>query len=287
MDVLRKPMTASEIVKLKATLSTRQVVDKRLDESKEEKLKSILVRYKQLRMVAARKLAELTRFSDQDSQVKYTPKRLETLKRQAYDLEGQNRQIEKMEADICDLKTELRMFVPGQVVGIPMSLREDVIIDDAGMIDFVSVGFFLGYRIAAGRLSRSNIKAVFAVNDGRRKLEVPFTEHAILDTICRQSRLLVFRSRVRGFTLKHWDSIRPKRTREVAYIVTGNILQGIAQAQRFGENVSDFRERLLAQSKGHGHLVTYSDDKGRLRHGYLMPRIFRPRDLTMLNNNYK
>ncbi len=287
VDVLRKPMTASEIVKLKATLSTRQVVDKRLDESKEEKLKSILVRYKQLRMVAARKLAELTRFSDQDSQVKYTPKRLETLKRQAYDLEGQNRQIEKMEADICDLKTELRMFVPGQVVGIPMSLREDVIIDDAGMIDFVSVGFFLGYRIATGRLSRSNIKAVFAVNDGRRKLEVPFTEHAILDTICRQSRLLVFRSRVRGFTLKHWDSIRPKRTREVAYIVTGNILQGIAQAQRFGENVSDFRERLLAQSKGHGHLVTYSDDKGRLRHGYLMPRIFRPRDLTMLNNNYK
>ena len=69
--------------------------------------------------------------------------------------------------------------------------------------------------------------------------------------------------------------------------MTGNILQGIAQAQRFGENVSDFRERLLAQSKGHGHLVTYSDDKGRLRHGYLMPRIFRPRDLTMLNNNYK
>ena len=283
VDVLRKPMTASEIVKLQGTLSTRQVVSKQLDASKEEKLKSILVRYKQLRLVAARKLAELTRFADPGSQVKYTPRRLEILKRQAYDMESQNRQIEKMEADILDIKKELRMFVPGQVVGIPMSLREDVIIDDAGMIDFVSIGFFLGFRIASGRLSRSNIKAVFAVNDGRRKLEIPFTERAILDTIFRQSNLMVFRNRVRGFTLRNWDSIRPKRTREIAYIVTGNILQGIAQAMRFGENVPDYRKRLLAQSKGHGHLVTYSDDKGHLRHGYLMPRIFRPRDLAMLN----
>ena len=287
VDVLRKPMTASEIVKLQGTLSNRHVVSRQLDASKEEKLKSILVRYKQLRLVAARKLAELTRFADPGSQVKYTPKRLEILKRQAYDMEGQNRQIEKMEADILDIKKELRMFVPGQVVGIPMSLREDVIIDDAGMIDFVSIGIFLGYRIASGRLSRSNIKAVFAVNDGRRKLEIPFTEQAILSTISRQTSLDVFRRRVRGFDLKQWDSISPKRTREIAYVVTGNILQGIAQARRFGENFRDHQQRLLAQSKGHGHLVTYSDDRGALRHGYLMPRIFRPRDLAMMNLNPK
>ena len=125
------------------------------------------------------------------------------------------------------------------------------------------------------------------MNDGRRKLEIPFTEQAILSTISRQTSLDVFRRRVRGFDLKQWDSIRPKRTREIAYVVTGNILQGIAQARRFGENLRDHQQRLLAQSKGHGHLVTYSDDRGALRHGYLMPRIFRPRDLAMMNLNPK
>ncbi len=282
VDVLRKPMTAAEIERLKDTMTARRVVNKRLDETKEEKVHNILIRYKQLRLVAARKLAELTRYAGEDGEVKYTPRRLEALRHQAYDMEGQNRQISKVEEDIHKLKFELMKFVPGQIVGIPMSLYEDGAIEEASMIDFVSIGIFLGYRIGSGRLSRSNIKAVFAVNDGRRKLEIPFTEQAILETIRRQSALDVFRSRVRGFTLKQWDSIRPKRTREIAYIVTGNILQGIACAQMFGSELSDKRQRMLAQSKGHGHLVTYSDDRGRLRHGYLMPRIFRPRDLASI-----
>ena len=34
-----------------------------------------------------------------------------------------------------------------------------------------------------------DIKAVFAVNDGRRKLEIPFTEQAVLSTISRQTSL--------------------------------------------------------------------------------------------------
>ena len=282
VDVLRKPMTAAEIERLQMTLADMITVKRRLDEAKDEKVKNILIRYKQLRLVAARKLAELTRYTNPGEPVKYTPKRLEMLKHQAYDMEGQNRQIMKVEADMRDIKRDLAMFFPGQVVGIPMSLFEDGVIENAGMIDFVSIGIFLGFRIANGRLSRSNIKAVFAVNDGRRKLEIPFTEHAILDTISRQSQLNIFRRRVRGFTLKNWDSIRPKRSREIAYIVTGNILQGIARAQRFGEKCSDFKQRLLAQSKGRGHLVTYSDDQGGMRHGYLMPRIFRPRDLSVI-----
>ena len=287
VDVLRKPMTVSEIKWLKQSLAYGKIVNNRLDEAKEEKVKNILIRYKQLRLVAARKLAELTRFTDPGEKAKYTPKRLETLKHQAYDMEAQERQIAKVEEDIRNIKRELLMFSPGQVVGIPMSLFEDGVIEDANMIDFVSIGIFLGYRLASGRLSRSNIKAVFAVNDGRRKLEIPFTEQAILSTISRQTGLDVFRRRVRGFDLKQWDSIRPKRTREIAYVVTGNILQGIAQARRFGENLRDHQQRLLAQSKGHGHLVTYSDDRGGLRHGYLMPRIFRPRDLAMMNLNPK
>ncbi|MBR5067991.1 MAG: strawberry notch family protein [Bacteroidales bacterium] len=282
VDVLRKPMTAAEIERLQKTLADMITVKRRIDEAKDEKVKNILIRYKQLRLVAARKLAELTRYTDPGEQVKYTPKRLETLKRQAYDMEGQNKQIMKVESDTRAIKRDLAMFFPSQIVGIPMSLFEDGVIDNAGMIDFVSIGIFLGYRIANGRLSRSNIKAVFAVNDGRRKLEIPLTELAVLDTISRQSQLNIFRSRVRGFTLQKWDSIRPKRTRETAYIVTGNILQGIARAQRFGEKLFDKKQRLLAQSKGHGHLVTYSDDHGSMCHGYLMPRIFRPRDLSAI-----
>ncbi len=283
VDVLRKPMTALEIERMQQTLAFGMMVNKRLDEAKEEKVKNILKRYKQLRLVAARKLAELTRYTAPGSQANYTPKRLEALRHQAYDMGAQERQIAKVEDDFRDIKRELKMFVPGQVVGIPMSLFADGVIEDAKMIDFVSIGIFLGYRLASGRLSRSNIKAVFAVNDGRRKLEIPLTEQAIISTIRRQTSLDIFRQRVYGFNLKLWDSIRPKRTREIAYVVTGNILQGIAQARRFGENVRDHRQRLLAQSKGHGHLVTYSDDRGTLRHGYLMPRIFRPRDLAMMN----
>ncbi len=282
VDILRKPMTAKEIKELKETLTQRVVVAEQLDKTKKEKVRNIEIRYKQLRLVAACKLAELTRYADPDSKVKYTPRRLEELQRQAYDTESQNRQIKKVEDDISNIKKELMMFKSGEVVGIPMSLCEDGAIEEVSMLDFVSVGIFLGYRIANGRLSRSNIKAVFAVNDGRRKMEIPLTEHAILETIYKQTHLNIFRERVKGFSLKHWDGIRPRRSRETAFIVTGNILQGIAKAQMLGSGLRDSRKRMLAERMGHGHLVTYSDDKGRMQHGYLMPRMFRLRDLAKL-----
>lgn len=79
----------------------------------------------------------------------------------------------------------------------------------------------------------------------------------------------------------NFSSLLSNSTRERAYIVTGNLLSGIAFAKQFGKNVGNRKLRQIAMNKGRGHLITYTDDMGRVKNGYMLSRMFRPTDLQL------
>lgn len=69
-------------------------------------------------------------------------------------------------------------------------------------------------------------------------------------TIYNQTHLGVMRQRLSKVTLDTWDSLLSNSTRERVYIVTGNLLSGIAYAKEFGKNVGNRKLRQLAMNKG-------------------------------------
>ena len=138
-----------------------------------------------------------------------------------------------------------------------------------------------GMTIVPKGATKVGKEAVFAVCDSRRKLEITLSEGERLATIRRQSDCAFMRSALATVSVNQWDSLCPQQTRERVWVITGNILQGIAVANRFGANLHSAKKKRLAQSKGHGRLICYTDEHNHLCHGYLMPRIFRPADISL------
>lgn len=277
VNVLRKPMTAAEVKQQMEGLIDCVSMKPKLTAYRNARYQNITNRYKQLRDIAKAKLNEL--MAQGPSGQNYTPARIQELKEQAYNQQSEQDQLAKVTNDVSNLQHLLCLFKIGEAVGIPISLYEGGEIEDPKIIDCISVGIFLGYRIIGSQPTASTIKAIFAVCDNRRKLEIPLSEKGKLNTIRQQSDFPFMQQMLKKVTLKSWDSLCPQQVRERAWVITGNILQGIAVANHFGATITNSKRRRLAQSKGRGHLICYTDEQGRLCHGYLMPRIFRPSDL--------
>ena len=279
INVLRQPMSLWEIRQSMKGLLDVKSVSSKLYAYKEVKLKNINKRYKQLRLLAVKKLAEIQMMQSEELEHKYTPAHIQQLQARASDYQAQQAQADKVALETSEIGRELNRFRKGMIVGVPIFLDADYEVRDNEIDMSVSLGVFMGYKISSDKVTRSTIKAVFAVNDSRRKLEIPLTETQQLDAILVQCNpRSAFRHRYKGVKLEDWDERRMFANREEAYIITGNILQGIARAQSLGEKVADPRQRKWVSSKGRGKLISFTDEAGNLLHGYLLPRIFRPWD---------
>jgi hypothetical protein len=129
---------------------------------------------------------------------------------------------------------------------------------DVSLNTIYSQGIFLGYKMKE-RLSPSNITAVFATLDSRRKVEIPLSKIEYLNTIVAQTSRSD--SRTLDANLDNWDSKRPVGTRRKAYIVTGNILQAFSVSQ--------------------GQLVSYTTKDGQIKQGILLPENYKPEEQKM------
>lgn len=276
VDVLKKIMTRAEIEETMRPLTPPSTVRLLLKEAEEKKVASIREHYKKLQQLANEKLKEIRDAQRTDPAARYTPRRIEELMEQANNDAARDKQIVKVHAEYKNIDQLASLFRVGEAVGIPQALVDGGELEDRQFQDFVSVGLFLGFKLAAGKATRSTIKAVFAVCDSRRKMEIPLTESYRLHTIRKQTDLSVTRDRLRGISLQTWDTKRPLQNRERVYIVTGNLLPAIARCKQFGLDLKDDKSRRLAQMRMRGRLIRYSDDKGHLLSGYLMPRMFRP-----------
>lgn len=272
VDVLKKPMKAEEI----RTVSDRMTDGKPFDEWKEEKVSEINSVYDGKIQTLKERLSSSAEERAQKAKEKYinsakkarekgnnefTDEEIETMSQVAYNevikaadesLAKQSGVIERRRENMLKV---IEAFTPMKPLVVPFDLTEET----ATLIP--SIGTFVGFKFSKD-FSPSSSTAVFAVLDGRRKVEIPFTQEKAFSNI--RMNTMMQPTLLKDVNMENWDSRAPKKTRRKAYIVTGNLLQALVDTQK---------------SFMRGYLVSYSTMDGDTRQGILMSDNFKPDDL--------
>lgn len=272
VDVLKKPMKAEEI----RTVSDRMTDGKPFDEWKSEKVTEINSVYDGKIQTLKERLSSSAEERAQKAKEKYinsarkarekgnnefTDEEIETMSQVAYNevikaadesLAKQSGVIERRRENMLKV---IEAFTPMKPLVVPFDLTEET----ATLIP--SIGTFVGFKFSKD-FSPSSSTAVFAVLDGRRKVEIPFTQEKAFSNI--RMNTMMQPTLLKDVNMENWDSRAPKKTRRKAYIVTGNLLQALVDTQK---------------SFMKGYLVSYSTMDGETRQGILMPDNFKPDDL--------
>lgn len=148
----------------------------------------------------------------------------------------------------------LKLFTTGDTYLIPDNL-------ETLTYSTLSPAIFCGYKTKDSKITASTTFAVFAVLDGRRKIEIKLSEMSKLKNIYYATMQNI--GTAKSTNLSNWDSQMPNETRREGYILTGNILQAVADTMDENGNYT-------------GQLVSYTDIDGNVRDGVLMPDNWNP-----------
>ena len=260
MDVLRKPMKAAEVRK-----TIEQVNKGKRPEDYIRQVISTIEKEDEARIAAEEARYERSKVRAQEDIAKHTEKINRQQKRSAEEKQAAiadyvKETNENVEAKHSDnllrlntnsdvLKQRLHMFEVGMSYLMPDNLESMV-------FDFSTPAIFCGYKAKDSKITASTTLAVFATLDGRRRVEVKLSDIAALRSIYKTTNDNW--DAARSTTLENWDSQIPTGTRKTGYIMTGNILQAIADTQ-------DERGGFP------GQLISYTDIDGNVHDGILMP----------------
>ena len=288
IDVLRKPMKADEVRKTIESLNTptgeekgsfvtaaygKNVGDRVLEiigivqRETEEKLKEEDERYEEAKKKA------IVDIGKQREKIMKQQKRTESEKAEAIEkyiseknasVESRHeRAVQRINENERTMESRLRLFSAGQSVLMPDVLEQAQLTS----IDLASPAIFCGIKAKDSNVTPSTTFAVFATLDGRRLIEIKLSEGQILLGI--RNMMNENYDEANRVTLDNWDSEIPTSTRKNAFIMTGNILQAVADTQDEYGNYP-------------GQLISYTDDEGNVHDGILMPDRWQP---TMLRNS--
>ena len=260
MDVLRKPMKAAEIRK-----TIEQVNKGKRPEDYIRQVISTIEKEDEARIAAEEARYERSKAKAQEDIAKQTEKINRQQKRTAEEKQAaiadyvretnenvetkHNDNIVRLNTNSDMLKQRLHMFDVGMSYLMPDNLESMV-------FDFTTPAIFCGYKAKDSKITASTTLAVFATLDGRRRVEVKLSDIAALRSIYKTTNDNW--DAARSTTLENWDSQIPTGTRKTGYIMTGNILQAIADTQ-------DERGGFP------GQLISYTDIDGNVHDGILMP----------------
>ena len=259
MDVLRKPMKADDIRKTIEQINKGyptyhlQGIIETIQKEDEARISAEEVRHERAMAKAIEDIAK------QREKINRQQKRTEEEKQTAianYKEETENKVAEKHRDNLLrinnnsdQLQRRLRMFEVGKSYLVPETL-------DSMMFDFASPAIFCGYKTKDSKITASTTLAVFATLDGRRRVEIKLSDIGALQSIEKMTNDNW--DAARSTTLDTWDSQIPQETRKQGYIMTGNILQAIADTQD--------------EHGGYpGQLISYTDIDGNVHDGILMP----------------
>ena len=274
VDVLRKPMKADEIRKVRETLTGGKAFDEyrdalvaRVNEQEQKRLAAEEERY------AREKEKTQKEIDKQIAALEAKVKDMDEVTRKAEVNRITNRLManleEKHQTNVSGIKSmhrklreKFEQFNFSDTYLIYEELEGGNLLEGENAY---SPALFCGFKTAkAGdNLTPSTSVAVFATLDGRRRLEIKFTSDAILDEISNFTNRNYWAAK--DTTIDNWDSSISNASREERYILTGNILQAWDDATREG---------VLP-----GRLVSYTDVDGNIHDGILMNQSWQPTQL--------
>ena len=260
MDVLRKPMKAAEIRKTIEQVNKgkspedyiRQVVAT-IEKEDEARIAAEQARYERSKVRAQEDIAKQTEKINRQQKRTAEEKQAaiaDYVKETNTNVEAKhNDNLARLNTNSDMLKRSLHMFEVGKSYLMPDNLETMV-------FDFTTPAIFCGYKAKDSKVTASTTLAVFATLDGRRRVEVKLSDIAALRSIYKATNDNW--DAARSTTLENWDGQIPTGTRKTGYIMTGNILQAIADTQ-------DERGGFP------GQLISYTDIDGNVHDGILMP----------------
>ena len=260
MDVLRKPMKADEIRKvieqINRGLEPNAYLERVIDTVRKEDDARIAAEEERYEKSKAKAVEDIAK---QTEKINGQKKRSDEEKRVAIEnfIAETNEKVEAKHKDNIarlnyssdQMMHRLRMFEVGKSYLVPDNL-------EAQIFDFATPAIFCGYKTKDSKITASTTLAVFATLDGRRRIEIKLSQIEALRSIDKMTNDNW--DAARATTLDNWDSQIPSETRKNGYIMTGNILQAIADTQD--------------QYGGYpGQLISYTDMDGNVHDGILMP----------------
>lgn len=260
MDVLRKPMKADEIRKvieqINRSVEPNDYLERVIEIVRKEDETRIAAEEERYEKSKAKAVEDIAR---QTEKINAQKKRSDEEKRVAIEnfITETNEKVEAKHNDNMgrihsnneQLLRKLKMFETGKSYLVPDNL-------EAQVFDFVTPAIFCGYKTKDSKITASTTLAVFATLDGRRRIEIKLSQTDALRNIDKMTNDNW--DAARSTTLDNWDSQIPSETRKTGFIMTGNILQAIADTQD--------------EHGGYpGQLISYTDMDGNIHDGILMP----------------
>lgn len=160
---------------------------------------------------------------------------------------------EKLSDAIENINVKYDMFVnplfafdPNKTISVP----NDWYMEEASTSLYPEFGRVIGFKYDKNyNLGSSSI--VIATTDSRKRVEIPLNRPAVFERIQADSER--FSKECKVVNMDAWDRMIPKKDRTTGRIITGNMLEA------------------LADNSSIGHLISYTTDDGKVKQGILVP----------------
>lgn len=140
----------------------------------------------------------------------------------------------------------LFLFDPNKTISIP----NDWYMEEASTSLYPEFGRVIGFKYDKNyNLGSSSI--VIATTDSRKRVEIPLNRPAVFERVQADSER--FSKECKVVNMDAWDRMIPKKDRTTGRIITGNMLDA------------------LADNSSIGHLISYTTDDGKVKQGILVP----------------
>lgn len=137
-------------------------------------------------------------------------------------------------------------FDPNKTISVP----NDWYMEDASTSLYPEFGRVIGFKYDKNyNLGSSTI--VIATTDSRKRVEIPLNRPKVFERIQADSER--FGKECKVVNMDAWDRMIPKKDRTTGRIITGNMLEA------------------LADNSSIGHLISYTTDDGKVKQGILVP----------------
>ena len=276
MNVLRKPMKAEEVVNAQKKMldgkdyetwrkdkvaEIRAAQQAKIEDTKakmaEQEEKKVAKVEESTRLALEKENAKIQKKIDKGEELKpgehvLTEEEIKTRIGAAVD-DVKRRLSKKLSDAIENVNVKYDMFInplfafdPNKTISVP----NDWYMEDASTSLYPEFGRVIGFKYDKNyNLGSSTI--VIATTDSRKRVEIPLNRPKVFERIQADSER--FGKECKVVNMDAWDRMIPKKDRTTGRIITGNMLEA------------------LADNSSIGHLISYTTDDGKVKQGILVP----------------
>jgi len=250
VNVTRRPFTKEQLqeqldqVPENHVDELRQAMATGIQQKLADQIKEVQELYDEKRAAAKKEIMEKEKLTPEEKEREYEIKKEVLDDHEKARIGGLERAAD---LNMSTFHKYLNYFYPGRVVEVPFT--------DDEQLDLIRMnkGVFISFDVNMNKTNPwvpSNFQLKFATTDSRRMFRIPVSKSNHLDAIIGNSYHISKQDMAEA--LSNWDHLKKARTREIRYIVTGNILQGMNMYKK-------------------GRLIQFTKEDGTVDKGILMP----------------